>query len=172
MREEELLGLLESGDYDQVSRALIYVEKQLEDRPSPKLITKLVELCSDSDPDIRNEAVQAAGFYWQLSEAFPVLAGILCRTDEDDLVLNSALFAISQLAQNKPDLRNRGLSLLAQVAITERMPKMVRGSAYALALRLAGRISMDAFARMSVSSDVVIDKEYMSSLCSSSTVPN
>lgn len=164
MREEELLEMLESGDYGEVSRALIYIEKKLEERPSRKLIAKLVELCSDSDPDIREEAVRAAGFYWQLPEALPVLVSILNRADEDDLVLNAAVFAIGEIGQNEPSLRDRILNLLAHVALNEAMPLMIRQSAYALALRLAGRISIDDFAKISVSNDIIINNQILLSL--------
>jgi hypothetical protein len=165
MTEEDILELLESGEYSKVSRALIFIEKKLEERPSRRLISKLVELCSDSDPDVRQEAVQAAGFYWQLPEAFSVIAAILDRTDEDDLVLIAAVYAICEMASNKVEMRNRGLCILAQVALNESMPIPVRKEAYALALKLSGRISIDDFAKMAVSAEVVIDKELMTSFC-------
>jgi hypothetical protein len=51
------------------------------------------------------------------------------------------------------------------------MPQMVRESAYALALHLSGRISIDDFAKMSASSGAAIDKEFMASLCAVSSSP-
>jgi HEAT repeat protein len=165
MNEEQLLLLLQSGDYTKVNQAFVYIEKELEGPPSQKLARKLIALCSDRDPDIRAEAIRAAGFFCQLPEVFPVLLGILTHPHEDDLVLDAAVFAVSQMAQNNPDLRGTALTLLAEVALNASMPAMVQKSAYTLALRGAGRISMDTFAKLSASSDVVINRESMHSLC-------
>jgi hypothetical protein len=164
MELDELLGHLQSGDYDRISRGLIYVQKGLQERPPPRLREKLLALCDDSDPDIRSDAIQAVGYYWQMSESFPILARILTRADEDELVLNSALYAVAEMSRNKPDLKKVGLASLARAALDEHMSKGTREEAYALALWVDGQISSDSFAKMGQASDIDIDKDYLSSL--------
>ena len=160
--------MLDSGDHDEVSLALIHVEREWREQPSSRLAARLMDLCSDDDPDIRNEAVQAAGFHRQIPEAFPVLVRILEQVGEDEIVLHPAPAAASELTRNHDSLKESGLGVLARTALNEKMPKPVRDSAYALAPWTAGRISPDAFAKLSVASDVAIDRESMAALVNSS----
>ena len=163
MTEEKLFQMLSSDDYDQLSSALIYIEMKMECMPSPRLIDLLVKHCSNNDPDVRAEAVRAAGFYCQLPESIPILSSILQSHEEDDLVLNATIHAIAQMCANNPVFRDRGIRMLAKLVLDELMPSDIRNEAYKLILWRTGRISADAYAR-SVSSTLVIDMEYISSL--------
>ena len=166
MTEEELFQMLSSKDYDQLSAALIYVEMKMECPPSPRLIDLLVKLCANNDSDIRAEAVRAAGFYCQLPESIPILNSILKSHEEDELVLNATVHAIAQMCANNSVFRDRGLHMLAKLVLNELMPSDIRNEAYKLVLWRKGKISADTYAK-SASSTLVIDTEYVSSLCDS-----
>jgi len=168
MSEDELLGHLGSGEFDRVNRALVYLGSASAVEPTEKVARRLIELCSDGDPDVRYGAVYAAGFRWKIPGVLPLLEEILSRPLEDELVLNAAVYAVGELSRTNPAVHHRGQGTLARAALAETMPRMVRGNAYALALSNAGRISLDSFAKMGTpGSDVAIDRDWLLSLLAS-----
>ncbi len=90
---EQIEYALEHADPTWVASALTAIgHSQDEERWGGEVVSKLL----DEDPRIRNAAVKAAGEL-NLSEAAPILIQILEDEEEDDEVLSSVIWSLSQI---------------------------------------------------------------------------
>lgn len=163
--EADVVTWLKSGDDDQIIKGLNYLDDNRPHGFSTMILDHVLDLCSHSSPHIRNKAIHAMGEYWQDSKILPTLISVASNPNEDDIVMNTAIYALGDVARGNNDVKQSALRALASVVMNEEMPDDTQKEAYAIFLWSYGKLSPDEFSRMGIASEVVIDKEYIASLC-------
>jgi hypothetical protein len=146
MNNQHILDELASSDWYRVTNMLSRLSAEKEATPSPEVFQQMIDLMSDSDPDIRNLAVFAAGLHWQHRPALPRIIAILNDVEENPLVLTCAANALGTIAHNDETIRDRAVRELAKVAVNNRMSQDVRDAAYTSALWAAHRLTPSEYA--------------------------
>lgn len=165
MTEAEIVELLGSGDYDRADRAIAYIHTYMIGNPTQKIIDKVIDLISDKDPDNRSKAINLAGLHWKIPGSFHKIRDILVNGERDEIVLNSAVYAIGEMARIIPELHKDGLEVLSMVSLDESIEMSARLTSYIMIMFITGKISISEFSRLNSSSTGIdIDRDWLNSL--------
>jgi hypothetical protein len=165
MDNQNILDELASGDWARITEMLSRVGAEKEVVPSPDVFRRIIELISDSDPDVRRLAIFAVGLHWQYLPALPSLIKVLHDVEEDSLVLSSAIGSLGTIAHGDESVRNEVLHELATLVKNESMPGDVRTDAYTSVLWAAHRIAPKEYGRRPLEADLSdIDWQWLATL--------
>jgi hypothetical protein len=161
MNETEVTLMLSSANDDVVLEALRVLGAEAQIAPSNELSLKAMTHFRHQDEDVRREAIFAVAVHWGFVPAFDELMSVV-HSERSAFVAETAVSAITRIAQDQHALRSKAIEVLARIALAVGKARSLRTRAFIEAKWLAGEIdAREHAAELATQDAVTIDAGWL-----------